>query len=96
MNSKKQISPNWEKYKDSKGEIKGNFSFNEGFPKTPYDINNARFELILRSGERCKAIVDYSRQYMSEGLEWLALTATEVYNINNHIGRQVVVAWKEI
>ena len=93
----KQESPRWIEFNNySAGFIENGFPFNEGFPKTPYDIEHARFELLLRSGERCQAIVDYSRQYRAEGLEWLALTSTKIFEPGRNIGKQVVVAWKEL
>jgi len=96
---KKQQSPNWEKFGNIvylKGDtsLRQGFPYNQKFPKT-YDPINTRFELLLVSGEKCEAVVDDSREFMSEGLEWKLKTPTELHNINNNVERHVVVAWKE-
>jgi hypothetical protein len=93
----KQASQHWKQYQDySGGFINEGFPFNEGFPKIAYDIPNAHFELVLRTGERCTAIVDYLMQYRAEGLEWLTLTATKNFAKETHLGNQLVVAWREL
>jgi predicted house-cleaning noncanonical NTP pyrophosphatase (MazG superfamily) len=54
------------------------------------------YELILSNGEKCKARVDDSREFMSEGLEWKLLTSTDNYSANTNVEQYVVVAWKRI
>ena len=70
-NSVKQQSPNWKKYENSYGFIKDGFPFNEGFPLGgPYENENKYYELIMRTGEKEHAQVDYSTQYRDQGLSW--------------------------
>lgn len=86
MEEEKQQSQSWEKYKDynSKERISG-FPFNEGFPKM---YGGKIYDLIDVNGERHKARVDDSREFMSEGLEWKIIGRP-------NIERWCVVAWKE-
>lgn len=68
------------------------------FSKTPYDINNARFGLIVpKTGwgdvEEVEAIVDYSTQYRAEGLQWMITKGTKDHQ--GLIGKHVVIAWYE-
>jgi hypothetical protein len=96
---KKQQSPNWEKYADkaeefykSKQKIPG-FPFTEKFPRI---YSGQEYQLILLTGEKCKALVDDSREFMSEGLEWKLLTYTDNYNAGANVERYNIAAWKEI
>ena len=88
----KQQSPSWDKYEPNPGD-QGfkNFPYNEGFPKM---YSGKQYDLILRSGEKCIARVDDSREFMSEGLEWKILKSDE--GIRGNVERAVVIAWKEI
>ena len=99
MSDKKQQSPNWEEYTDKAEEVYKSkqiipgFPFNEKFPKM---YVGQKYELILVDGEKCKARVDDSREFSSEGLEWKLLNTTVHHYIGDNIERYIVVAWKEI
>jgi len=99
MKDKKQQSLNWEKYANKSEEIYKfkqiipGFPFNEKFPKM---YGGREYELILSTGEKCKARVDDSRESHSEGLEWKLLTPTNNHSAMTNVERYVVVAWKEI
>lgn len=89
MAEEKQQSQSWEKYRDNHdGQIRG-FPFNEGFP-TGGPFGNVRkwYELILETGQRVRAQVDFSTQYRAEGLQW----RTEA---GKTLDKHVVAAWKE-
>ncbi|MBI5073397.1 hypothetical protein HZA99_06285 [Candidatus Woesearchaeota archaeon] len=89
MTDEKQQSPNWQRYQDHIGTIEG-FPFNESFPLGgPFGNADKSYELILRSGERVQAQVDYSAQYMTEGIRWET-------DEKKCIDKYVVGAWKEL
>jgi len=105
----KQESPNWIKIKETNENLSltervkiaigdnlmtEHFPFKEGFPKTPYDITNARFILIVpindwKDVKEVEAIVNYSREW-TEGLEWKTVNPrrNDYYNTS-------VIAWYE-
>ena len=96
MSRTPQQSKNWDKYIN---EIPFKFRIKllnktkyceEGFPRYIYsDKGMIRFTLILRNGEIIEnAILDNSRQYMSEGSQWR--------NGGRVINEFQVLAWKEI
>ena len=86
---KRQESPNYQRYKDHKGPIDG-YPFNEGFPTGgPFGNFNRFYELIIRTGERKQAEIDYSRQYYSEGRQWVT---TDRITFDSC----VVAAWREL
>jgi hypothetical protein len=92
MADKKQQSPNWKKlakeymnYNET-NRIPG-FPFNEGFPKGAYA--GKIYKLIDVNGFYHKAMVDDSREFMSEGLEW------KITGNGNMFGSSIA-AWKEI
>lgn len=106
--SEKQKSPNWEKIEkqDEKlslqdrvskalgDKLYDGFPYGESFPKTPYYIETARFNLIVPTTnwngiQEVEAVVDYSRQYMAEGLEW------KPTNKSRNISSELVIAWYE-
>lgn len=83
-------SPSWDKIVQlletsfKAGDKIPGYPFDEGFPKiTPVA---RQYELIFLDGERMIATVDYSREWMSEGLQWRSTVSFE---------RDRVVAWKE-
>ena len=88
-------SPNWDNisklietnFKPGIDRIEG-FPFDEGFPVK--DPAAKRYELILVSGERLIARVDYTKLFASEGLEWKRLGQGQ-----KSYERHVVAAWKE-
>ena len=87
---KSEKSPNWDKIVQlletplQKGELIPGFPFKERYPKiTPV---GRKYELILVTGERKIATVDYSREFMSEGLQWRVRPFCEECQ---------VAAWKE-
>lgn len=113
--SEKQFSKNWELIQATDSnlslqervyssigimrEIKDKWPYDEGFPKTPYDINNAQFSLVLpKTGfvgiEEVVAIVDYGTQYRSEGLQWRIIQGTKDHR--GTIERGSVIAWYQI
>jgi len=99
METEKQQSPNWKKYENecekiyqSKYTIQG-FPFDEKFPNM---YSGKKYKLILSTGEKCKARVDDSREFMSEGLEWKLLSYTDKFSQGETLEKSYVVAWKEI
>ncbi len=82
-------SPSWDKINRQlktlrNGEKINGYPFKEGFPKiTPV---GRRYEIIFASGEKKIATVDYSRESVSEGLQWKAGRSYE---------NSDVAAWKE-
>jgi hypothetical protein len=99
MTDKKQQSPNWDKlekdyvkYTHADRKIPG-FPFDEKFPKF---YGGQKYQLILSIGEMCKARVDDSKEFYSEGLEWQLLEDTDTYNRGQIIDRYNVAAWREI
>ncbi len=61
------------------------FPFNEGFP-TMY--GGQRYEIILVNGDKHTAMVDASREFASEGLEWKSG--------GKNYEESVVAAWKKL
>ncbi len=88
MKGKKEESPNWNKFYNTEGSISG-YPFREGFPSGGiFNTISKEYRLILRDGTRADATVDYSMQYLSEGIQWIT--------VNDGIYSQdVVAAWKE-
>lgn len=83
-------SPSWDKIQQlletsfKAGDKIPGYPFDEGFPKiTPVA---RKYELIFLDGQRVIATVDYSREYMSEGLQWRTSVSFD---------RNRVVAWRE-
>lgn len=94
-NVAKQQSPHWEAYQDSQGFISKGFPFNEGFPKGgPFGNASKVYELVLRGGERVPARVDYSEQYMADGIQWE--TTGQEAGGRRTLDKHVVAAWKEL
>lgn len=67
----KDQSPRYNSFKSLIGQNPGKritgFPFNLNFPKT---YGGQKYNIILCSGEELTGIVDDSREFMSEGLEW--------------------------
>ncbi len=88
MEEVKQKSSHWDNYCTMNSSIDG-FPFNEGFPTGgPFGNVDKVYELILRTGEKIDARVDYSTQYRSEGLRWQTFG-------RGSLERAVVAAWQE-
>jgi hypothetical protein len=86
--SKKEASTDWEKYKDlPEPQNPMPFSNNREWPfsvKFPERSAGKRYQLILANGERVVARVDLSRQYASEGKQWVG------------VDKFSVMAWQEL
>jgi len=82
---KLQKSPNWDEQALQTGFRRDGFPFHEGFPSL---YVGKVYEIILRDGSVFDALVDPTRQYQSEGLEWRRFDG-------QNVGSQVVVAWRE-
>jgi hypothetical protein len=111
--SGKQSSPNWKLIQQSAaesslkdrvdaaiGNTNSKFPYHEGFPRTPYDIEGARFGLVIplnswRGVEEVEAIVDYSTQYRAEGLQWRLTGGSSEFRPNTAIDQYLVIAWYE-
>ena len=78
-------SPHWDEQVEREGFRRDGFPFDEGFPQRPV---GRVYEIIERDGIKSDAIVDLSRQYRNEGIEWQTLGGRNIY-------RHVVVGWRE-
>jgi hypothetical protein len=78
-------SPNWEARKTVTTFLGAGFPFDEGFPQM---YKGKVYTIITRNGEHLLAMVNDSRQYRAEGMEWRASTGRD-------IDRVMVIAWKE-
>ena len=85
-------SPNWAILKDSEGFIEEGFPFNEGFPRGASPEGTTEYEIIFRTGERFRSIVDFSTQYRAEGLRWAIKQPSQTRSLNQF----VVAAWCEV
>ena len=61
------------------------FPFNEPWPRW---YRGKLFEILTYRGRRLQAIVDDSRQYRAEGLEWRTRSGP--------VGKHLVIAWREL
>jgi hypothetical protein len=98
MKNKKYQSKHWDKYTNIAEDIYKNkkmisgFPFDEGFPKR---YSGQRYELILSTGERCEAFIDYVIKPFTGKLEWKLTTDTDNHSAGKNVGDHVVLAWKE-
>mgnify|MGYP006304511959 CR=1 FL=1 len=111
MEKLKQKSPNWDlidkidcslslsdRVFRAIGFAKKSFPYDEGFPRHPYDIVNARFGLIVpkvdwHGVEEVEGVVDYDSQYTADGLKWVVTKGS--CDNRGFIGRHLVIAWYE-
>lgn len=84
-------SPNWDARKDSVGRIDEGFPFDEGFPRNAFNDSAKEYSLIFVDGTRLTGRPDYSRMYMSEGIEWEIKPPSEFRGLARH----VIAAWCE-
>ncbi|EKD94061.1 MAG: hypothetical protein ACD_28C00001G0011 [uncultured bacterium] len=64
-------SPNWDRYQKGEKVNRDESPFREGFPPGgPFGNANVVYEIIVLGVGKIEARVDYSTQYMAEGLRW--------------------------
>lgn len=84
-----QQSDDWDKYFDYVNMYPGyrvvGFPFSAKFPKL---YSGVKYWIILVNGEVMEAMVDDSREFMSEGLEWKTKEGNK--------SSSLVAAWKEV
>lgn len=84
-----QQSSDWDKHFKYVNEYPGyrivGFPFSAGFPRMYAGV---KYSIILVNGEILEAMVDDSREFMSEGLEWKTREGNK--------SSSAVAAWKEV
>lgn len=97
MPQNEEESPNWQYAKRLRLLSEGFYSghpYHEGFPRYPWSLDGGRplFEIVTAWGLRAEAFIDSSREFRSEGLEWVI----RIGRRTRHLPQDQVAGWRRI
>jgi hypothetical protein len=81
-------SRHWDERKNEQSFPKSGYPYREGWPDCGPG-ENIVFEIVMMDGKRTQGYVDFTTQYIAEGLNWRDLNG-------ELIDKYFVVAWKEV